>query len=174
MDEQARGTEMPRGGGIRKFMNDPKSSVMSYLAENMAAQHLQQQQQLQQQNSGTNGAQQSNSSYGNQYSNQGSNGLSNQFQNHNNESQTSLTPSQTGQNGVTFQSSSPQHGYSQLARTRIYLPSHHILPPTSKAISVDLRRHMLERNRFIPNCSNGIPMCKHHNSQVRLKVVTSR
>ena len=122
MDEQARGTEMPRGGGIRKFMNDPKSSVMSYLAESMAAQHLQQQQ-MQQQNPGTGGPQQNSSSYGQQYPNQGSNSLSNQFQNPGNGSQTSLTPSQTAQTSGNFQPPSSQPGYSQQSQNSPMPPS---------------------------------------------------
>ena len=121
MDEQARSIEMPRGGGIRKFMNDPKSSVMNYLAENMAAQHLQQQQL--QQNPGTSGLQQSNSPYGQQYPHQGSNGLSGQFQNNSNASQTSLTQSQVGHSGSGFQTSSPQPGYSQPSQNPHILPS---------------------------------------------------
>ncbi len=110
MDEQTRGTEMPRST-LRKFMNDPKSSVMSYIAENMAAQQIQQH--LQQQNNGQNSAQQNNPPYGQQYQSQGSTGLSNQFQNHNNTSQTSLTPSQSTQTSGGFQPVPPQPGQGQ-------------------------------------------------------------
>lgn len=110
MDEQPRGSEMPRSG-IRKFINDPKSSVMSYLAENMAAQHLQQQ--MQQQNQTTSGPPQTNSSYGQHYGSQSSNGLSSQFQSNGNASQTSLAQSQTGLSEAVLQASAPQNNNLQ-------------------------------------------------------------
>ena len=123
MDEQTRGTEMPRSN-LRKFMNDPKSSVMSYLAENMAAQQIQQH--LQPQNPGSYSSQQGNVLYGQQYQNQGSNGLSNQFQAHSNASQSSLTPSQSIQNSGNLQSTYSPAGlaqHSQLPSAAPYLAS---------------------------------------------------
>ena len=157
MDEQPRGTEMPRGG-LRKFMNDPKSSVMSYLAENMAAQHLQQQ--IQQQNHGSSGPPPTSSSYGQQYSNQGSNGLSSQFQSHSNASQTSLAQSQTAQNEAVFQSSSPQN-------SNLLLVQNAQIPPIMPYIASNIASNGGRPSEVHPGAQSGILQSQQQNSQMQ-------
>ena len=102
MDDLSRSTESYRGG-FRKFIVDPKSSVMSYLAENMAAQQLNQQQQ----SPGANGPLQNNSQH---YNNTPSNGPPNSFQSQSSTPQGSLTPSQIDQTGGRVPSPSVKPG----------------------------------------------------------------
>ena len=104
MAEQSRSNETPRSG-IRNFMSDPKSSVMNYLAENMAAQQLQQQQQ-QQQSNGLNGPLQTNWH---------PNRIPSQFHNHGSASQSSQSLAQLDPNEGRLPSPSPQPGIPQPA-----------------------------------------------------------
>ena len=104
MDDQSRRNELPRSG-IRNFMTDPKSSVMQYLAENMAAQQQQQQQQQQpHQSSGANGPSQTSWHQ---------TGISSYLFNHHNVPQSNLSSSQISQNEGRLPSHASQPGMPQ-------------------------------------------------------------